>query len=121
MECHMSAASSAERRGGHRRQPTVGTICRMTSGAGPEPGIGLVWNLSQGGVSLLISRPIEPGTTVRGELMTLGGQQPVPVSFRVAHISKLMTGDYCIGAKFDRELGDHDLRRFLGDAAKPVK
>jgi len=93
----------------------------MKTGAGPEPGIGLVWNISHGGVSLLISKPIEPGTAVRGELVTLGGHDPLPVTFHVAHISKLMTGDYCIGAKFDRELGDQDLRPFLGDALPPKK
>ena len=57
--------TTVERRLAARRQPAMGTIFRH-DGAVP----GLVWNISTGGLSLLVADPPERGTTVRGALAT---------------------------------------------------
>ena len=96
-----------ERRLAARRQPALGTVFRM-DGSAP----GLVWNISIGGVSLLVSTPPERGTTVRGKLATADGQMQV-VAFTVTHVSQLRTGDYVIGGPFDRALTPDDIRPFV--------
>ena len=62
-------APTADRRGAARRQPALGTICYLASSAGDNLGTGLVWNISPSGLSLLVHRRLEPGTTVRADLM----------------------------------------------------
>jgi hypothetical protein len=100
--------TTVERRAAPRRHPALGTVFRH-DGAAP----GLVWNISTGGVSLLVSTPPERGTTVRGSLATAEGQTQ-PVAFVVTHVSQLRTGDYVIGGPFDRPLQPEDLRPFVG-------
>lgn len=109
----MSAVATADRRTSPRRQPAIGTICRLSLGLNNHPGIGLVWNISHGGVSLLTTAPIEPGSAVHGELETMNGQRKLPIDFHVSHLSKLQTGDYCVGARFDQAIDDEAMRQFL--------
>ena len=110
----IKTANPADRRTSPRRQPAVGTICRLALGVNNRPGVSLVWNISHGGVSLLASEPIQPGSAVHGELETLNGQRKLPVDFHVSHLSKLTTGDYCIGARFDSDIDDDAMKPFLG-------
>jgi hypothetical protein len=109
-----TATATAERRRLPRRQPTLGTVCRLESGPDDVPRLGLVWNISPGGVSLLLDEPMEPGTSVRAELATLNEQTSLPVGMRVAHLTRLQTGDFCVGCQFDRELVADEIRPFLG-------
>ena len=97
-----------ERRTAVRRQPALGTIFRVT---GSTPG--LVWNISTGGVSLLVSNPPERGATMRGELATADGQT-LTATFRVTHVSQLRTGDYVIGGPFDRTMTADEIHPFVG-------
>lgn len=109
-----ATANPADRRTSQRRQPAMGTICRLEMGANNSSGVGLVWNISHGGVSLLTNEPIEPGSVVHGELETLNGQNKLPIDFHVAHLSKLVTGDYCVGGRFDHAIDDATMKLFLG-------
>lgn len=96
-----------ERRLAPRRQPAMGTVFRLD---GSTPG--LVWNISTGGLSLLVANPPERGTTVRGTLATAEGRTQ-PVAFVVTHVSPLRTGDYVIGGPFDQALEPDELRPFV--------
>src|SRR5262245_46360443 len=98
-----SDAAPADRRNAARRQPALGTVCRLASADGEALGTGLVWNLSARGVSLLLARRLEPGTAVRAELVGAGGAV-VARGLRVAHASPLRTGDYALGCQFDHDL-----------------
>jgi hypothetical protein len=109
-----AAAPLANRRAHVRRQPAVGTVFRLAESPGVPAGLGLVWNLSNGGVSLLTSAPIAPGTHVHGDLTTMSGTQNLPIGFSVTHMAKLQTGDYCIGGRFDAALADEQMKSFLG-------
>jgi len=102
-----TAPTVVERRQAARRQPAMGTIFRH-DGSSP----GLVWNISTGGLSLLVADPPERGTTVRGTLATADGRTQ-PVAFVVTHVSPLRTGDYVIGGPFDRALEPDELRPFV--------
>ena len=98
-----------ERRLAARRQPAMGTIFRH------EGVPGLVWNISTGGLSLLVADPPERGTTVRGALATSDGRTQ-PVAFVVTHVSPLRTGDYVIGGPFDQALTPDEIRPFVAVA-----
>jgi hypothetical protein len=115
----MSATATlkgAERRTAARRQPTLGTVCRMEPRDGEAPGVGLVWNISTGGVSMLFNDPLERGATFKGVLATSTDGFSLPVTMRVAHVAKLATGDYLIGTQFDRPLASDHMRHFVPDA-----
>jgi hypothetical protein len=99
-----------ERRQAARRQPALGTVFRH-DGSAP----GLVWNISTGGMSLLVANPPERGTTIRGELATAEGKSQA-TAFVVTHVSQLRTGDYVIGGPFDRPLEPEQLRPFVASA-----
>jgi hypothetical protein len=106
-------AAASERRIAHRRQPALGTICRLGSQSAGLTHLGLVWNLSVSGVSMLLHEPLQPGTQVRGELATTNDRSTLPVDLRVVHLAKLRTGDYVLGAQFHRPLTTADLQPFV--------
>jgi hypothetical protein len=112
----MTEKRGAERRTAGRRQPTLGTVCRMDPQDGKGPEIGLVWNISTGGVSMLYSDTLECGATLTGVLTTSTDGFSVPVTMRVAHVAKLQTGDYLIGTQFDKPLAGEEIRHFLPEA-----
>lgn len=110
--------AETNRRRAIRRQPTLGTICRLDSAHGKTERIGLVWNISTSGVSMLISEPIEAGSTIDGDLATTDDEVSIPVTLRVAHVSKLLTGDYIMGGQFDKPLKNEEMKPFLGLATE---
>jgi hypothetical protein len=108
--------TGADRRTTARRQPTLGTVCRMEPGDGKAPCLGLVWNISTGGVSMLFNNRLERGATLKGVLATSNDGFSLPVTMRVAHVAPLQTGDYLIGTQFDRPLAAEQMRHFLPEA-----
>jgi hypothetical protein len=97
-----------DRRAKVRRQPALGTVYRLG-----DWGLGLVWNISEGGVSMLVRDAPERGATVQGELATADDGHTLPVSVRVAHVTPLRTGDYLIGGPFNRPLAPEEVRPFV--------
>lgn len=109
--------SAAERRTHARRQPTLGTVCRL-DGNGKAPAVGLVWNISTGGFSMLFNDRMERGAELSGVLTTSVDGFALPVHGRVAHVAPLQTGDFLIGTQFDRPLAADEMNHFLPDAGK---
>jgi hypothetical protein len=103
-------ATTQELRAAARRQPALGTVCRLD----PGPGMGLVWNISEGGLSMLVQDAPMRGASVRGVLATSSDGFALPVGMRVAHVAKIATGDYVVGGQFDQRLAPDELRHFLG-------
>src|SRR5687767_8669437 len=87
-------APPSERRVAARRQPALGTVCRLSSDSGEWLGTGLVWNISTSGLSLFVPRRPVPGRQAEGELSTTDGRTRLPLTLRVAHVSSVLTGDY---------------------------
>lgn len=102
----------AERRGKPRFQPTFGTVIRLLF---PDrgPAVGLVWNISETGISMLLAEPLGRGMEVAGELGTEGGVAALEVVFRVVHLRELPNGDYFLGGQFLRPLSLKELGPFL--------
>jgi hypothetical protein len=107
-----STAPSAERRHAPRRQPAVDTVCRLSS-SGKTHGVGLVWNISAAGISMLLHERMQPGTTIDIELTTHDQSFSLPRQIRVAHVRSLLTGDYMMGAQFLEPLAPEEMQRFI--------
>lgn len=108
----MTATRVVDRRVGRRARPTYNTVFRLQSPSGRMTD-GLVWDLSTGGVGLLLPFAPAVGTAFEGELRSEDGRTAaVPATFRVAHVRRLYTGDYFVGGKFLAELSDAALDRF---------
>jgi hypothetical protein len=106
-------AHGPERRTATRRQPALGTICQLATASGERLGVGLVWNISTGGVSMLLNDPLERGATLQAELRTVDNAVVLPLTLRVAHVLRLQTGDYVIGGQFGRPLAAEEMQPFL--------
>lgn len=103
----------AERRAAPRFRPTLGTICRFRD----RGLIGLVWNVSATGVSMMLADPPATGETLTAELTTEGGRAGLAVLLHVVHVKQADTGDYLVGARFDVPLSDAQMRPFLAPDA----
>ncbi|MBX9582307.1 MAG: PilZ domain-containing protein [Gemmataceae bacterium] len=101
---------AADRRAHPRYQPTFGTVCRVRR-TPPVAGQGLVWDISVGGIGILVGSPPEPGEELAGELETQGATQPV--TLKVAHVRRLTTGDYFVGARFAAPLSQDQMAPFV--------
>lgn len=108
-----TAAPPAERRVAARRRPTLGTVCHLEVGRRHEPELGLVWNISASGISMLLCDPPRPGATMTGTLLTMDGESARAITMHVVHVKKLETGDYLIGGHFDRSMLPDELRPFV--------
>ena len=81
--------------------------------------VGLVWNISASGVSMLLADPPGPGEELTGELTAGAAVEGLPVAVRVVHVRPVPTGDYFLGARFARPLSPEELRPFLAPGADP--
>lgn len=118
------STSTAERRVAPRFQPAFATICRLyLDGANSHPTVGLVWNLSETGISMLTSESLAPGDHLAGELEAESGGPVVPVNLKVVHSTRVPTGDCLIGARFDRSLAETDIQTFVTPppVEKPIR
>lgn len=108
-------APPANRRTAPRRQATLGTVCRLATGSATAERLGLVWNISASGVSMLIDEPPQTGTVLPAVLATVDESGTLPVTLRVVHVRAIRTGDYFLGAQFDRPLEPAQMRPFLAE------
>jgi hypothetical protein len=93
----------------------MGAVCRLDSGDGGPSAIVLVWNISLTGISLLAPVPRPTGAVLTGFLEKTEGEYMLRVSMRVIHAKLLGTGDYFLGAHFDRPLTDDELKPFVAE------
>lgn len=106
--------SASERRIAPRRQPAMGTVCRLDTDEGPSV-LALVWNISCTGISVLVAEPCPAGTALSGYLEKTEGDHMQRVAMRVIHVKKLEAGDWFLGAHFDRPLTADELRPFVAE------
>jgi hypothetical protein len=106
----IAAPSVAERRLAQRLRPAFGTVCRL----GPAwPRVGLVWDISETGVCMLLGDPPAAGGEIDAVLAADGGESGVSVLLRVAHVQEVATGDYLLGARFANRLKPEQLAPFV--------
>jgi len=112
MKTAIRRIATGERRRSPRRQPAIGTICQFTPRCAVN-GMGLVWNISTSGVSVLANQPCEAGVRLEGELRTLDERATLPISFNVAHVKELETGDYVIAGPFPKTIAAAKIKPFI--------
>jgi ribosomal protein L32 len=101
-----------ERRRHPRRQAALGTVCRFGDDSALGE-LGLVWNLSTSGVSVLAHRACAAGARVQGMLTTIDAAVTLPVAFEVAHVKELGTGDFVVAGPFLHKLAAAKLKPFI--------
>lgn len=107
-----AAEPSADRRIAPRVQPAFDTVFRFAASPEADPIIGLVWNISETGVSMLLTEPLPPDALVNGELTGERGGPGLPVTVQVVHVVPMPSGDYFLGGRFDRPLSPDELQAF---------
>lgn len=106
-------APAVNRRTAQRFQPTFGTICRIPPKTTADVAVvGLVWNISETGVSMLMGNPPKAGSEVPGELTARSGDKVLSVTLRVVHVRPIETGDFVLGAQFERPLNPEEIEMF---------
>ncbi len=105
-------ARPAERRVASRFQPTFGTVCRLDRSPARR-GVGLVWDISLTGVSMLMAHPPEAGDMLPAELSVESEGNLLPISLRVVHVRPVSTGDFFVGAHFSRQLAPEEMAPFV--------
>ena len=112
----IAAPTTTDRRAAPRFQPALGTVCRLGPG---WPRVGLVWNLSQTGVSMLLGDPPSAGGELDAVLAADGGEAGLRVRLQIVHVREVATGDYLLGARFARPLDPDELAPFLAPPLAP--
>lgn len=115
MSAPVAPSPPTDRRVAPRRQPAMGAICRLDSGDGDPSAIVLVWNISVTGISVLAAGPRPTGAVLTGFLEQTEGEHMLRVAMRVIHAKLLGTGDYFLGAHFDRPLTADELKPFVAE------
>ncbi|MDY3553215.1 PilZ domain-containing protein [Gemmata sp. JC717] len=108
--------ASTERRVAPRRQPAMGTVLRLDAPDGGPSSVALVWNISTTGISMLLHAPRPTGSELAGYLEPMLDEAMLRVRMKVVHVKLLDTGDYFVGAHFDRPLTTEELKPFVADA-----
>jgi hypothetical protein len=111
--------SQPDRRVSTRFQPASWTVYRMNPRAGEQGKVGLVWNISRSGLSMLVPEAPKPGESFEGELVAEG--RGLPVALRVVHVRTAETGDYVVGARFARQLEQAEMDPFLAPQARAAE
>jgi c-di-GMP-binding flagellar brake protein YcgR len=105
-------AVAEERRVWVRHPAELNTTCQAADGTGSEPLSAVVRNISQGGISLLLGQPFEPGEMLSIELPGPGEGTNYTVLACVVHVSAQGDDEWIVGCTFSRELSDEDLQTF---------
>jgi CheY-like chemotaxis protein len=111
---------AANRRVAVRHHPMVGTLCRVDAPSGLQPHLGLVWNLSSSGLSMVLHEPVPAETSLQAELKTADRSGSLPITLQVVHVHPIGTGDFYLGAQFDRPLDPDELHPFLIAGSPPA-
>jgi hypothetical protein len=70
---------------------------------------------------MLLADPPAAGSRVAGELTTEVGGAALPVTLHVVHVRPVDTGDYLLGARFDRPLDPEEMQPFLASTQPPAE
>jgi PilZ domain len=89
------------------------TACRLSIGSARDPELVRVRNLSGIGISLVLSRPIPPGTVVTVDLWNPSRHVDCQVPARVVSLEPDSAGHFIMEGAFSRELSNEALKGLL--------
>jgi hypothetical protein len=108
-----SQSGGIERRASTRYPCNLVTSCQLIAAVEGDAWPIRVRNISVGGVSLVISRPVEPGTLLSVELRSTTRNFIRSVHVRVIYCIEHPSDDYILGGAFTQPLSDDELKAFL--------
>ncbi|HXG10762.1 MAG TPA: PilZ domain-containing protein [Gemmataceae bacterium] len=110
---HLKKSLVTEERRARVRYPVdLDTSFRSLGQSKDEGSMARVWDISTLGISLLLDRRIEPGTTLVVELTKRPAISRVLLS-RVKHATEHQNGSWVIGCEFIGALTDSELQALL--------
>lgn len=77
--------------------------------------MGLVWNISETGISMLLPEPRARGARLSGQLVSNDRSRSLPIAFQVIHVRKIDSGDHFLGGQFEKRLTPEEMKPFLFD------
>jgi hypothetical protein len=105
--------SRTERRGAKRLAPGHPTPCLLQAAGAPRPSPAWVHNLSVKGVGLLTRQEFPAGTKVQILLVNAAHVYALSVDMTVIRCFRIVSGDFFLGARFDRVLQPEELMPFM--------
>jgi c-di-GMP-binding flagellar brake protein YcgR len=97
----------------------IETTFQPTHPPGGQPAQAQVRDVSQGGISLVVDRPFEPGAMLCIELPTIVKGTSTTVLACVIHLRAERPGRYVVGCTFSSELTEAELATFGAKRARP--
>jgi hypothetical protein len=113
----VSNAQNERRRCARNRAPA--NLRSVVLWTGPHPGPSQVYNLSRGGLAVLLDDPIEPGTVLRVGLLNGSGNFWHLKVMRVVHTTPLAEGQWVVGSRFLTRLTEKELQGLLRAEPSP--
>jgi hypothetical protein len=108
------AAVMLDRRASDRYPCRLETSCRLVAAVGDEFWTTRVRNISPGGISLVVSRPFDPGTVLTVELLDQTTQRfSPPFQVRVVYAIEHPSGDWLLGGSFLKRLSNEELQEWV--------
>jgi hypothetical protein len=105
-----------ERRRSARHPFELGVATHLAVKIEPNYCQAFVRNISQGGISLLLSRRIEPQAIIALELTHGQNRFKLRTAMQICYVIEVGNGDYILGGPFLCELDEDDLRTLLEDS-----
>src|ERR1700682_2143932 len=110
----MLTSKGRERRNARRCAPSRVTTCSLSTLDGQDLGTAQVYNLSAGGMGLLVPESIKPGTTVRVTVTNAMCTFFLSLDLFVVRCMRVPAGkDHFLGGQFERRLTCEELQPFI--------
>src|SRR5436190_6506298 len=103
-----------DRRANQRSPCNLETSCRLLASVDDDFWTTRVRNISPGGISLIVHRPIDAGKILAVELLDRTTQRfSATLQVRVVYAIEHPSGDWIIGGSFTSRLSDDELKTLL--------
>lgn len=112
---HGSAKPNWREKRSSVRLPCLETSRRIVAAIGDDFCLAKIRNISPGGISLVVGRPVELGRVLSVDLIdTKTNRFSRTLDVRVCYCVEHPSGDWILGGSFASELAPEEVRMFLG-------
>lgn len=108
-----AAALEANRREAIRYNINLETSCLLIAALEGDTTPVRVRNISSGGISLVLTRGVEPDTVLSIQLLNRPRMYFCKVDVKITYVVEHPSGDWILGGSFNRKLTDEELRALL--------
>lgn len=109
----ISLSGGLERRVAPRFPINLTTSCRLMASSSDRNLNVRVRNISVTGVSLVVTRPVDPGSILKIELRSVARNVTQPLRVHVVYCIEHPCGELIVGGRFAEPLSQDELRAFV--------